>query len=543
MTGAGGGSEAALSGAHPAPAPGGGPPPAAGVGGPGWRFTGVERLVLALVMYVGFFHGIWAPPLFDRDEGAFSEATREMFERGDFVSTYLNGEPRYDKPILTYWLQAPTALLSGWDEWGTRFPSAVAGSLWILALAFFVRERVDRGAAVPAAVILGTSFWVMTLGRAATADALLNLFIALTIFDLYRDHVEPRDLYRNRAFLWLGLGVLTKGPIAIVVPAGVMGLYHTLGGRLWPALKRVVSPVPLLIFAAVALPWYGVQYAREGQAWIEGFFLRHNVERFMDPMEGHSGSFLYYLPITVVVLLPHVGLLFRAVPTLGRVLREDLDRFLWIWFGFVLVFFTVAGTKLPHYILPGITPLAILMARRRDRLRSRLLAVAPAAFVVAVLLFFPEIWAAVEPRVDDDFARAILSRADEAMTLGRRVSLAAALVALAGVAWTVRTPWRAALGAGVVFAFTLGQAGFPLVGDVQQGPTKEAAAVARQNGWDVVMWGVDMPSFAFYYQDVTPLRQPEPGEVVFTRVTRLGRLENVETLWQKGGVVLARKTE
>jgi hypothetical protein len=84
----------------------------------------------------------------------------------------------------------------------------------------------------------------------------------------------------------------------------------------------------------------------------------------------------------------------------------------------------------------------------------------------------------------------------------------------------------------------------PSYGEIQQGPTKEAALLAKSQGWDVVMWRLDMPSFAFYYEDVTPLREPRPGEVVFTRTTRVERLDSLgiqtEELFRKGGVVLAR---
>ena len=84
----------------------------------------------------------------------------------------------------------------------------------------------------------------------------------------------------------------------------------------------------------------------------------------------------------------------------------------------------------------------------------------------------------------------------------------------------------------------------PTWGEIQQGPTKEAAELARTEGWDVVMWRLDMPSFALYYGDITPLRHPDPGEVVFTRVTRLEGLEiPTEVLFQKGGIVLARALE
>jgi hypothetical protein len=97
------------------------------------------------------------------------------------------------------------------------------------------------------------------------------------------------------------------------------------------------------------------------------------------------------------------------------------------------------------------------------------------------------------------------------------------------------------MGAGILTAGIVGLALFPTYGRIQQGPTKEAAQLARARDWDVVMWRLDMPSFAVYYGDITPLREPEPGEVVFTRVTRLPQLQvPTEVVFQKGGVVLAR---
>ena len=71
------------------------------------------RYLPAAAVLASFFWMLGAAPLFDVDEGAFSQATLEMFQRGDFLSTYLNGQPRYDKPILVYWLQAALVLLLG----------------------------------------------------------------------------------------------------------------------------------------------------------------------------------------------------------------------------------------------------------------------------------------------------------------------------------------------------------------------------------------------------------------------------------------------
>ena len=84
--------------------------------------------LLALALFVGFFLQLGSVPLFDVDEGAFGQATREMFLRGDFLSTSLNGQPRYDKPILSYWLQAASIAAFGVDEFAFRLPSAKRSS-------------------------------------------------------------------------------------------------------------------------------------------------------------------------------------------------------------------------------------------------------------------------------------------------------------------------------------------------------------------------------------------------------------------------------
>ena len=99
-------------------------------------FASRERLLVILAVsavLASFFFLLGRAPLFDVDEGAFSQATLEMFQRGDFLSTYLNGNPRYDKPILIYWLQAAGVVVFGVTELAFRLPSAICAALWALA--------------------------------------------------------------------------------------------------------------------------------------------------------------------------------------------------------------------------------------------------------------------------------------------------------------------------------------------------------------------------------------------------------------------------
>ena len=142
-------------------------------------------LALALPLFA-FLVRLGAAPLFDVDEGAFSEATREMFERGDFLLTYLDGENRFDKPILIYWLQAIGYLLFGATEWAFRLPSALAAAAWSYATWYFARKHFGPDTALAALLVAATALGPFAIGRAATADALLNLLLVLTLFDAWR---------------------------------------------------------------------------------------------------------------------------------------------------------------------------------------------------------------------------------------------------------------------------------------------------------------------------------------------------------------------
>jgi 4-amino-4-deoxy-L-arabinose transferase-like glycosyltransferase len=497
---------------------------------------------MGLAVFLAFFLNLGSAPLFDRDEGAFSEATREMVVSGNYVSTTLNGEPRYDKPILTYYVQAVGVALLGWNEWGLRLHSALAATLWVFLVWGFARREWDETTAWVAGLITATSLWVNIIGRAATADALLNLFLALTLFDLYRFWRAKRKGALYRVFLWSGLGFLTKGPVAVAIPLAAAFLLALVRGQLPRYLRAAFNPVGWLIFLGVSGPWYLAVYLRDGQAFIDGFFLRHNLNRFADTMEGHGGAVYYYFLVVLIVLLPHTSLLLKVLRKVGVAARSDLELFLWLWFGFVFLFFTVSSTQLPHYILYGATPLFLLMARYREELRSPFLTLLPAILLFSLLFFLPEVWRIAEPLVDDAFAVAVMSVAPQAFDLEYRVWTALGLAGILGLLF-VRgwAPWKRLMGAGLISAGVVALALFPTYGSVQQGPTREAARLARSEGWDVVMWRLDMPSFAVYYGDITPLRAPEPGEVVFTRITRLPQLDvPTQIVFQKGGIVLAR---
>jgi len=546
-------------------------------------------LALALAVLLGLFFGLGTVPLFDVDEGAFSEATREMLARGDFVSTWLNGQPRFDKPILIYWLQAASVTLFGAGEFGFRLPSALAATAWIAAIAVFVRERFAAAAgpgtahgsaqatAHAAAFIAATTAGVTVIGRGAIADALLNLLLALAMFDIMRYAADGQPRQRRRVFLWIGLGLLTKGPVALLVPAAAGCLGFALQGRIaawWRALR---DPVGWAILLAVAAPWYVLEYARRGDAFLAGFFMRHNVERFMAPLQGHSGGILYYVPALLLILLPWSGLFLAMLPGLWRRWRAGVgtartrtadaaagtasasgaakvpgsanvpgasgDAFLWSWFLFVFVFFSLAGTKLPHYLLYGVTPLFILMARERLAPHPTWLVLAPPLLLLAAVAALPYVLERLAPGIGNAYLREALGRTG---VFGAGWRSAAALllgVALGLALWRAVPLWPRLAATALLGTGALGGLLLPAVGELQQGPVKEAGLLARREGWDVQRWRIDAPSFSVYRAAVTPATSmPQPGQVILTRSSALEApgLAGAHILYRKGGIVLLR---
>ena len=491
---------------------------------------------------ITFFLNLGSAPLFDVDEGAFSEATREMFERGDFLSTYLNGEHRFDKPILIYWLQALGVLIFGVNEWAFRFPSAMAACGWSYATWYFAREHFDEETARASLTIAATAAGCLAIGRAATADALLNCLLALTLFDGWRHIESGKKAPLLRAWLWIGLGLLTKGPIAVIVPAAVVFVYCA-SLRHWRTLwQTAFTPTGWLIAIVVAAPWYLYQLHTHGQLFIDGFFLRHNLQRFSGTLEGHSGSLFYYVIAIPALMLPWTGALFASIAHVREDFRIEIRRFLWLWAGFVLVFFSISGTKLPHYALYGVTPLFLLIALHRKNLRQGPIHILVPMLLLMLIALLPWIasFLSKHPSTPENY-QALLG---QALNIAGHYWVVAPLLALLILVVTSRlTRDRAwpALSLGSLFCgILLSGWAWPFVGQLLQGPVKAVTLHSRQYSEPVVLWRTTAPSVSVYRQAVTPRRAPTSGELAIIRQDRLiGK--DVDILFAQPGYALVRQ--
>lgn len=511
-------------------------------------------LVLGFSVFMAFFWNLWGVPLFDLDEGAFAEATREMLASGNFAATYLDGEPRYDKPIFSYWMQALSTSLFGFNEFALRLPSALAASLWILVSYRFAREQFSEQSARYLVLIMAGTLWVGLIGRAAIADAWLNLFISLAMFDIWRYWQHKQRLIASRVFIWLALGLLTKGPVAIAIPFITSGLFFVMHRQWQLWLGAIFNPIGWGVLLLLVAPWLYLVYQDQGSGFFSGFLLEHNLKRFNQTREGHGGNLAYYFIALPLILLPFSGPLAMLFGKLKSLLQVPLQQFLLIWFALVFVLVSVSQTQLPHYVLYGVTPLLLLFADKRTQLfKGRWQFALPLGFFV-LMLALPLLLPIVAESSKRAYEQALFAQASDLLDWS---FVLAALVATLLCIWLMlqaRWPqYQRLILVGLlqsVFVFTWL---IELAAQLQQQPVKNAALLAKQlakqpaaqNGErNIVAYRISMPSFSVYRDAITPATPPQIGDIIFTRVDRVPELNqqftpsHAKVLFQQGGIIL-----
>lgn len=503
--------------------------------------TFLRTTFLVITIFLAFYWRMGEAPLFDIDEGAFVEASREMMVSGDYLHPMLNGLPRYDKPVLIYWLQASSMRIFGLNEWAARFPSALFASIWVMAAFFMARYWYGRNTAFWAAFLQATSLMVLGIGRAATADAVLNACLAIAMFAIFVYTEKRQKYFLYLAFFMMGAAFLTKGPIAVFIPIVVSFLYVVVIKKDWRFwLRSVFNPLGLFIFGVIALPWYIYMLNADGMAFVNGFFMRHNVARFMGPLQGHGGSLVYYVPVFLVGTLPHTALALWTLRQSFVHARDAFGRFALLWFFFVFFFFSLSGTKLPHYMLYGMTGLFVLMAKSMEEaLPKRILLVFPVLFI-AMLAALPWGVEMALPWVDSGKTRILLQEALAVVPNGYFL----AMLAVLGILVLAFFFFKEAIVfvSGIVFPVISLCWVLPWVSAFLQAPVKEAAFLVKHETTPVVAYKINQPSFSFYLERIVEKREPLPLEIALAKRGSSFPFK-VKVLYEKGPIVLVQRLQ
>jgi len=352
----------------------------------------VAVLCLAAIPY---FTRLGASSLWDANEAFYTETPREMIESGDLINPAFNYQPRFNKPPLSYWIVAAFYKLFGVSPTWERLAMAMA-AMAMIAIAFVLgRLLFSIEAGLYAAMALAIAPRFLMFSRRIMIDVYMAMFMAavLLFFALAEARPGERRRYLTLMYVAVGLGVMTKGPVAAVLPAIAFVIYFALHHelrRLW----KLMLPYGALIVAAMVSPWYLAIYEQHGWHYISSFILKDNLSRYTQPVWGPRRGIFFYVPVVFGDLFPW-SLFFipvllaaarrwlqtsrlidhlrrkrlpsseetrhpaKAVAAVSPNLR--LQRLCLIWVAVIVIFFSLSQNKEDLYILPIYPAIAALV--------------------------------------------------------------------------------------------------------------------------------------------------------------------------------------
>jgi 4-amino-4-deoxy-L-arabinose transferase-like glycosyltransferase len=457
------------------------------------RMTTSFVLFAIITIFLSLFR-LGSFTLFDVDEAVFSEATREMVDSGNWLTPTYNGESRFDKPILFYWIMACSYRLFGINEFGARFPSAIASILLALSLYLFVRRFRDEENALFCGISFVLSLYFVAYSHSAVTDMTLTLFIALSLFSFYLSQAGGKhaNAYTYAFYAFSALAFLTKGLVGIVFPFGIAMLYLDITEG-WRSIKKIFSIKGILLFISISAPWYIAQFMMNGQSFIDNFFIKHHFRRYFEVISGHSGPFYYFIPVLIIGLFPWIVFLASGVRDALRE-KERLNLFSLLWLAFIVIFFSLSTTKLPNYILPAVPAASILIASGMSGRDKKWFQYSNLSIAVAVLLTGAALFFARKYLVNSGYAGADWIVVLLALTVA---------MALSGL-YSIRRKK-----AGYYFLFLLMTAflvvlllkALPLANQDMQGVLYKYSMYAKyrlQGDEPLLVYGINKPSLVFY---------------------------------------------
>jgi 4-amino-4-deoxy-L-arabinose transferase-like glycosyltransferase len=349
-----------------------------------WRAPALLLLLCSLT----FLAGLGGPAIADSDEAFYAETAREMLDRGDWITPYFNDETRFQKPILSYWLIAATYKVVGVNEFAARCWSALSGVGIVLVTWAAGRRWYGDGVGLVAGAIIATCYGAFNMARQALPDLPLTFFMTLATWALIEAvqitrplpgggaaRADQPDASRGRWLLIasaaMAFGLLTKGPVAIVLPVATVALLIVLERRQHPDARRLplsASDVALAggVFLLVAAPWFLAVTLVHGVEYLFRFFVGENLERFATARYNEPRPIYFFVPVILGGLLPWTPFVLLWVKPLWRVLRRQrrlsaAEIRIALWALVPFAFYSASVGKQPRYVLPCLAPLAILL--------------------------------------------------------------------------------------------------------------------------------------------------------------------------------------
>jgi 4-amino-4-deoxy-L-arabinose transferase-like glycosyltransferase len=322
-----------------------------------------------LISLAVLFFRLGSLPLSGADEPRYARIAQEMHDRGAWVTPTLEGKPWLEKPPLYYWITSPLFSLFESHETAARVGPAVCALIAGIAIFFLGSAYGARLAGMFGSLILLTSLGFVGFGRSASTDMPFTCCITISMALLAAAVEKDIGWKIWLAYIFLGLAVLGKGPVAIILVAGAgLGFWLFDERGIIPQRWRIIPGI--FITAAISIPWFWLAFRQNGYAFPAAFFINHNLARYLTDVHHHSEPVYYFFPVAIALFFPWSGwLLMLASKSPMDALRNWRQWnpglvFLVCWFLFPIIFFSLSKSKLAGYILPSLPPLALILGIR-----------------------------------------------------------------------------------------------------------------------------------------------------------------------------------
>ena len=328
------------------------------------RFILKNEFTIALLAAILFIPFLGHVHLFDWDEINFAESAREMMQTGDYFSVQINYQRFWEKPPLFFWMQVLSMKAFGINEFAARFPNAVCGIVTLITL-FRIGKRNfnETFGRIWVMIYLGTLLTFLYF-KSGIIDPWFNLFIFLGIYHFYFLTIESnikRSYFAFYAGLFLGLAVLTKGPVAIIISLlsyATFVITHRF--RLFISLKELL--IILITITIVCFGWFGVDLIKNGPSFLSEF-IQYQVRLFSTGEADHGEPFFYHWWVLLIGCFPASVFFMRGMFIKTATIQQKFfKQWMLILFWITLLLFSIVTTKIIHYSSLCWFPLTFLAA-------------------------------------------------------------------------------------------------------------------------------------------------------------------------------------
>lgn len=318
-------------------------------------------IITGLLLFLPFLGSVH---LFDWDEINFAESSREMLVTGNYTQVQINYEPFMEKPPLFFWMQALSMKVFGVNEFAARLPNALLGIITLLTFYFLGRKLFNERFGFVWALCYMGSVLPFVYFKSGIIDPLFNYFIFLSVFWMASSFKGGENKKSTRYIfysgLFIGLAILTKGPVGLLILFLTFLIYWGFG-----KFKRVTSIKNILVFAGTALLvsflWFGFETAKNG-TWFIKEFINYQVRLFSTPDAGHGQPFYYHFIVVAIGCFPISILAAGSLFKKEYEEKTDFNKWMKILFWVVMILFSIVTTKIVHYSSLSYFPLSYLAA-------------------------------------------------------------------------------------------------------------------------------------------------------------------------------------